>query len=199
MHLLGVSGGGAQDWARLVLVRRERRGVTKVYRIIEVEAHPPGTPFELLAGRVVFFYRRPELMTTATRFSQVGRPRKRMRKRPTVVVDITGSEAIPPLLQECKIPFHTVRRGPELRPWCVCHGTGRAGGDFHVPDSVLTGALDDVLKQDRVIVDPGNDAVFGSQLLSAGDGPTAAAICIWYEENLLQIRRVQPAARQACA
>ncbi len=199
MYLLGVSGGGLQDWASLVLIRRERRGVAKVYRITETETHPPGTPFELVAGRIVFFYRRPELATAATRFSQVGRPRKRMRKRPTVVVDITGSDAIPPFLQECKIPFHTVCRRAEPRPWRVCHGTGRAGGDFCVPDSVLAGALDNVLKQDRVIVDPDNDAVFGDWPLSAGGAPTAAAICIWYEENLLRIRRLQPAAREVHA
>mgnify|MGYP000969633690 CR=1 FL=1 len=160
MHLLGLACGGLLDWRHLVLIRRERRGVAKLYRVVEVEDIAPGISEVHLADGVARYCRRRDLIFTATRFSQVGRPRRRSRKGPLVVLDIAAGQALPGLLQARKILFQAVRRTPGPGTWCVCAQTGRAGSEFRVPDPLLAATLADVRKQDRVIVGPDNDAVF---------------------------------------
>ena len=195
MYLIGVccGSGGRETW--LVLIQRERRGVAKHYRVQTVENHSPDSPKEMVAERIAEFYQRRELSTAGIHFSQIGRPRRRTRKPPTVLVDVTETDAILDDLQERKVRFHAVRRESDSGAWRIYHRVGRSGGEYYLPSDELDLCLDQVRNEGRLLLSAERGATLRRRPVWTDAGVAAAVgICVWYEENLQRIRSLQPAA-----
>ena len=195
MYLIGVCCGSGGRETRLVLIRRERRGVDKRYWVQTVENHPPDSSKAMVAERIAEFYQRRELSTAGIQFSQIGRPRRRTRKPPTVLVDVTETDAILDDLQERRVRFHTVRREPDSGAWRIFHRIGRSGGEFYLPSDELDLCLDQVRSEGRLLLSAEEGATLRRRPPWTDAGiAVAVGICVWYQENLQQIRKLQPAA-----
>ena len=195
MYLIGVCCGGCGRETPLVLIRRERRGVAKHYCVQTAESHSPDSPEAMVAERIAEFYQRRDLSTAGIQFSQIGRPRRRIRKPPTVLVDVTETDAILDDLHERKVRFHTVRREPDSGAWRIYHRAGRSGGAFYLPSDELDHCLDGVRSEGRLLLSDEKDANLRRRPVWRDAGiAVAVGICVWYEENLQRIRNLQPAA-----
>ena len=186
MFVLGIHSGGRLQATPIALIKRERKGVAKFYRVTAAEYLPAGMADAARAERIDALYRRRDLVTAKTRFSQVGRPRKRTRARPTVLVAATGNDPMLAALRQRQIRFHAVLRCGDGPDWHVRAVAGRAGSVLSVPPALLAAGWDAVCRQGRIVFETAGPPDAGLVM--------SVSICVWYEEHLLEIRRRQPAA-----
>ena len=194
MFMLGIHSGGRLQATTIALIKRGRKGVAKFYRVTAVEHLPAGMADEARAERIDALYRRRDLVTAKTRFSQVGRPRKRTRARPTVVVDGTGNDPLLAALQQRKIRFHAVLPCADGPDWQLRTVAGRTGSALSVPSGLLAADWDAVRRQGRIVFETAGPPDAGLVI--------SVSICVWYEEHLLEIRRrdrLASQSRQQCS
>lgn len=184
MYLVGVCCGGPRAATHLAVVHRGRRGVAKRYEVVRTASHPPSTAEADLAAAVAGLFCDRALTTRKPRFSQVGRPRKWVLARPTVLVGGRPGPELAKELHRRRVVFTTVSARPGAA-WRVETRAGRPGADLSVAPEDLAGALDRVRGEGRLVT------------TAADVDLRAVALTVWYEENLRQIGRRRQAAGAA--
>jgi len=181
MYLVGVCCGGVRAATQLAVVHRARRGMAKRYEVVRTSSHPASTHAADLAAALALLYGERGLTIRKPRFSQVGRPRKWILARPTVLVGGRPGTQLVEELHRRRVVFMTVSARPGTA-WRVETRPGRPGADLSVAPEDLAGVLDRVRGERRLV------------FTAADVDPRAVALAVWYEENRRQIGRCRQAA-----
>ena len=205
MFLIGVSLGEGGPHTAIVIVKRVRKNLRKYYHVLDGRCLPAPSGYAAVTGEIEAAYGRRDLTVDKPRFNQNGRPVRRVRIRPLVLVEHAGCGAeLIQHLRNRRIPVEAFRFA-EILSWQKQDFGRGLGHDLTVSTENFVETLRQVYDQHRLVFPPDQPAglrhelekfLRSAKIRPSGDksGNLAAALSlpVWYYENLLALRPKSP-------